>query len=139
MEGAANTVKFCLLSLPGSKNIIYEFGYTVNSPRPQKRLKAEWALWASRIKPNIPLFKIAEMSLIRIDRCYYYPFFYGNNRLRKVDTANMDELLFDVVAQKIGVDDSKFKFGYLDSRNSQDSRVDVILTEVTKAEWETWV
>ena len=136
MKGeGGNTISFRLLSLPGSVNSIYEFGYTINSPRPTRRLKAEWGVWATKVKPYIPLFKVAAMSVIRVDRCYYYPWFYGNGNWRKADTANMDKLLFDIISQKIGVDDLFFKCGLMNSRDSQDGCVDVTLTEVTEAEW----
>jgi hypothetical protein len=134
-DGSRNSVSFRLLSLPGSVNSIYEFGYTINSPRPQHRLKPEWSMWASKAKPYIPSFRIAKNSIIRIDRCYFYPWFYGNGNWRKADAANMDKLLLDVVSQKIGVDDCMFKCGMMDSRDSQDRFVEVVLTEITEAEW----
>jgi hypothetical protein len=134
-SSGSNSVSFRLLSLPGSVNQIYEFGYTINSPRPERRLKAEWSVWATKVKPYIPLFRIAENSIIRIDRCYGYPWFYQNRNWRKVDTANMDKLLFDVVSQKIGIDDSMFKCGLMDSVDSADGFVDVVMTEITETEW----
>jgi hypothetical protein len=130
-----NTVTFTLPSLPGSINTIFEFGYTLNSPRPTRRLKPEWSVWATRVKPYIPRFQKAEMSLIRIDRCYYYNFFYGNKRWRKADVANMDKLLFDTISQKIGIDDLFFKRGMMDAVDSADGKVVVTLTEILESEW----
>lgn len=129
------SVTFTLPSLPGSVNEIYAPGYSIGSSQPQWRLKSEWALWATKIKPHILLFKIAANSIVRIDRCYYYRFFYGNGHWRKADTANMDKLLFDTIAAKIGVNDLFFKCGWMDSRDSAENKVVVTLTEITEAEW----
>lgn len=134
-EVAVNQVEFILSSLPGSVNVIYEFGYSMNSPRPIRRLKAEWAIWASSCKPSIPKFKVAENSIIRVDRCYAYPWFYQNGKWRVCDTANMDKLLFDLISQKIGRDDLYFKCGMMDSIDSEDASVTVVLTEIPENQW----
>lgn len=130
-DSSRNSITFTLPSLPGSTNYIYEPGYSISSSRPSWRLKSEWALWATKVKPYIPLFKIAAGSIVRIDRCYYYPWFYKNGNWRKADVANMDKLLFDTVAKKIGVDDLLFKQGWMDSRDSEENKVVVTLTEIT--------
>lgn len=116
--------------------------YELNRPDsglPRKRLKAEWSLWVSKMMPYIPPFKVQLDSILRVDRCYYLPWFYGNGRWRKVDVVNMDALLFNLIARKVGIDDLYVKQGLLDSRNSPENKVVVVLTEITKAEWETWI
>lgn len=133
--GGQHTVTFTLPSLPGSVNAIYEPGYSIGSSQPQWRLKNEWALWATRVKPYIPLFKVVTNSVVRIDRCYFYKYFYGNGNWRKADVANMDKLLFDVVAAKTGINDLYFKCGWMDSKDSLENKVIVTLTEITEAEW----
>lgn len=133
-DGGINTVTFELPSLPGSVNEIWELNRP-DSGLPRKRLKPEWAIWATKMMPHILKFSIAEDSIVRIDRCYYYPWFYKNGKWRKADVANMDKLLFDTIARKIGVDDLFFKCGLTDSKDSQDGKVVVRLTEITKAQW----
>lgn len=129
-----NTCSFWLPSLPGSVNEIYELNRP-DSGLPRKRLKAEWALWASSMMVYIPRFTIKVNSVVRVDRCYYYPWFYRNQKWRKADVANMDKLLFDTIAKKIGVDDLFFKQGWTDSRDAQSGKVQVRLVEVTESQW----
>ena len=134
MGEAVNQVAFELPSLPGSLNVLYELNRP-DSGLPRKRLKPEWALWVSKMMPYIPAFRVAENSVLRVDRCYHLPWFYGNGRWRKVDVVNMDALLFNVITRKVGIDDLFVKQGFLDSRDSQANKVTVVLTEVTEAEW----
>lgn len=129
-----NTVSFTLPSLPGSLNDIYELNRH-DSGLPRKRLRKEWALWVSKMMPYVPLFTIAENSILRIDRCYHLPWFYGNGKWRRVDVINMDALLFNLVTRKIGLDDMLVKRGMLDSRDSIENKVEIVITEVTEAEW----
>lgn len=135
---SANTVRFTLPSLPGSLNEIYELNRH-DSGLPRKRLKGEWSLWCSRMAPFIPPFTIADTSVLRVDRLYAVSWFYGNGRWRKLDVVNMDALLFNLVTRKIGVDDSKIKCGMMNSIDSKDNRVEVVLTEVTEAEWKSQI
>lgn len=132
-----NSVTFQLPSLPGSVNELYEFNRH-DSGLPRKRLKGEWALWASRMFPHIPQFTVRENSLVRIDRCYYYPWFYKNGKWRKADVSNMDALLFNTIARKIGIDDLWFKQGMMNSRDSEARKVIVTLTEISESEWRAW-
>lgn len=133
-DGSINSVTFELPSLPGSVNEIYELNRP-DSGLPRRRLKAEWAIWATKMMPHILRFEIQQDSIVRVDRCYYYPWFYKNGKWRKADVANMDKLLFDTIAKKIGVDDLFFKCGLTDSRDHEDGKVVVTLTEITKAQW----
>lgn len=134
----ANTVSFVLPSLPGSLNDLYELNRH-DSGLPRKRLKAEWSLWCSRMAVHVPPFKMQPDSVLRVDRCYFHSWFYLNKKWRKVDVVNMDALLFNLVSRKIGIDDSLVKMGMLESRNSPTNKVAIALTEITKAEWETWI
>lgn len=136
-DGRVNSVSFTLPSLPGSVNIIYEPRRSIYTNKPDWGLKAEWAIWATRMSPYVSRFsRVSESSVIRVDRCYYYPWFCKNGSWRRADTSNMDKLLFDTVSRKIGVDDLFFKCGWMDSRDSSNARVDVTLTEVMQVEWE---
>lgn len=134
VETVRNSISFTLPSLPGSLNDLYELNRH-DSGLPRKRLRAEWSLWVTRMMPLVPAFTVQPNSVLRIDRCYFLPWFYSNGRWRKVDVVNMDALLFNLVTRKIGVDDLYVKQGYLDSRNSHDNKVEIMITEVTEAEW----
>lgn len=133
---SANTVRFTLPSLPGSLNDIFELNRH-DSGLPRKRLKGEWALWVTRMSPYIPLFTVQPNSILRVDRCYYLPWFTGKGTWRRVDVVNMDALLFNLVTRKVGIDDLYVKQGYMDSRDSPENKVEVVLTEVTEATWKT--
>lgn len=132
-----NQVGFTLPSLPGSLNELYEFN-RYDSGLPVKRLKAKWAMWVSMMFPYVPAFSIAKDSVLRIDRCYYLPWFAGNGKWRRIDVVNMDALLFNLISRKVGIDDLYVKCGMLSSRNSTENKVDVVMSEVTAMEWGTW-
>jgi len=129
-----NKVSFTLPSLPGSLNDLYELNRP-DSGLPRKRLRPEWALWVSKMMPYIPAFRVQANSILRVDRCYYLPWFYRNGNWRKVDVVNMDALLFNLVTRKIGIDDSLVKQGMLDSRDSEENKVVVVITEILESEW----
>lgn len=133
-DTVVNKAHFELPSLPGSLNEIYELNRH-DSGLPRKRLKATWSLWITRMLPYIPAFSIAETSVLRVDRIYYFPWFTSKGTWRRVDAVNFDALLFNLVTRKIGVDDSLVKYGWMSSRNSQENKVQVTLTEVPEAAW----
>lgn len=118
-------------------NVLYELNRP-DSGLPRKRLKAEWSLWVTRMMPYIPKFSINENSVLKVDRCYFLPWFYGNGKWRKVDVVNMDALLFNLVTRKIGVDDMLVKQGLMDSRNSDANKVEVVITEIIESQWRAW-
>ena len=130
----ANTVRFTCPGLPASLNVLYEINRP-DSGLPRKRLKAEWSLWVSRMMPFVPRFTVQPMSILRIDRCYHLPWFYKNKKWRVVDVVNMDALLFNLITRKIGVDDCRVKMGMMDSRDSLANKVEIVMTEITEAQW----
>lgn len=129
-----NEVRFELPSLPGSVNEIYELNRP-DSGLPRRRLKAEWAIWATRMMQHVPLFTVQPMSIVRIDRWYFYPWFYKNGKWRVADVANMDKLLFDTLAKKTGINDLFFKQGWMGSRDSVSGKVVVRLREIPEQQW----
>lgn len=136
-DTVVNKIHFELPSLPGSLNEIYELNRH-DSGLPRKRLKVIWSLWITRMLPYIPAFSIAETSVLRIDRIYYFPWFTSKGTWRRVDAVNFDALLFNLVTRKIGVDDSRIKAGMLESRDSSANKVEITLTEVLEKEWKAW-
>lgn len=135
-EGSINRVSFTLPSLPGSVNTIYGPRRTMYSQNGWG-LKDEWMIWATKMIPHIlPLpRRLAKNSIIRIDRCYYYPWFTKDGNWRRADAANMDKLLFDTIAKKIGIDDLFFKLGEMNSCDSNKNQVRVTLTEIIETQW----
>ena len=129
-----NQVVFVLPSLPGSVNEIFELNRP-DSGLPRRRLKAEWALWATKMMPHILAFSVQPMSIVRVDRWYHYPWFYKNGKWRVADVANMDKLLFDTLSKKLGINDLLFKQGWMGSRDAVDGKVVVRLSEVTESQW----
>lgn len=136
-DGSVNSVSFTLPSLPGSVNVIYGPKRTIHSVNGWG-LRDEWLLWMTRMTPYVlPLpLKLEPRSVVRVDRCYYYPWFTKEGQWRRADTANLDKITFDLVSRKLGVDDLYFKCGYMDSRDSDNPRVEVTLTEVPCRCWE---
>lgn len=130
----SNVISFELPSLPGSVNEIFELNRP-DSGLPRRRLKAEWAIWATKMMPHILAFTIEPMSIVQVDRWYHYPWFYKNGKWRVADVANMDKLLFDTLAKKLGINDLLFKQGWMGSRNAVDGKVVVRLTEILEAQW----
>lgn len=135
-EAGVNTVSFTLSSLPGSVNVIYGPKRTIHSANGWG-LRDEWLLWMTRMTPYVRGLprSLQSDSVIRIDRCYYYPWFTKTGQWRRADTANMDKITFDLISRKLGIDDLYFKCGYMDSRDSDNPRVEVTLTEIPKIEW----
>jgi len=129
-----NEVRFVLPSLPGSVNEIYELNRP-DSGLPRRRLKAEWAIWATRMMTHILPFSIQPMSIVRVDRWYFYPWFYKNKKWRVADVANMDKLLFDTLSKKLAINDLLFKQGWMGSRDATSGRVVVRLREIPEAQW----
>lgn len=132
-----NTVSFTLPSLPGSVNVIYGPKRTIHSPNGWG-IRDEWLLWMTRMTPHVGVLPRRPLpdSIIQIDRTYYYPWFTKERNWRRADTANMDKITFDLISRKLDIDDRYFKCGWMDSRDSNNPRVDVTLTEVTRLEWE---
>jgi hypothetical protein len=120
-----NTVTFTLPALPASVNNIYQIIW-----RQQKvELKPECRTWKSKAKEYVPVFKVAEGSLIRVDVVYFYDFFYKNGKLREFDTHNLMKLLIDAVASRLGHSDKVMKSGSWDSVDDAKERAIVTLTE----------
>lgn len=135
-EGGVNSVSFTLPSLPGSVNTIYGPRRTIHSQNGWG-LKDEWLIWSTKMIPHVLILphKLAKNSIVRVDRCYFYPWFTRDGNWKRADTANMDKLLFDLVSRKIGIDDLFFKQGHMDSYDSDRNQVQVTLTEITESQW----
>lgn len=135
-KGGVNSISFTLPSLPGSVNLIYGPRRTVYSNNGWG-LRDEWLIWSTKMMPHVLLLprSPAKSSIIRVDRCYFYPWFTKDGQWRRVDTSNMDKLLFDTIAKKTGINDLYFKQGLMDSCDDPSGKVLVTLTEIPEQQW----
>lgn len=131
----ANTITFTLPFCPPSVNSLYTVNYKEPDPSRRVTLKEECRRWKSEVHSRVPRFRIAEDSVVRIDWTVHYPWLTKRKSWAKRDTANMMKLLHDAIAEKLGVDDRRFKSGMMDSVNAQVERTVVTLTEVPVSEW----
>jgi hypothetical protein len=130
-----NTITFTLPLCPPSVNSLYQVRFSAPNPADRVTLRPECRQWKTNSKVYIPAFRVAETSIVRVDRTYYYPWLTKKKTWLKKDTVNLDKLLFDAIAEKVGVDDRRFKLGMMDSIDCSVEKTIVTLTEVTMAEW----
>lgn len=133
-----NTITFTIPACPPSCNSLYNILYSERTVRK----KPEVIDWQTRAKLYIkPLPEPEEqMSIIRVDRLYSYPWFSSEGAWLSRDTSNMDKMLFDTIADRLGfrLSDARFKQGMMDSRNGRIERVVVTLTEIRADVWQAW-
>lgn len=123
----ARSVRFCLPSLPKSANSLYYWDRVSRS----KKLYPECLTWKTVAKERIPRFAILNGSSVRIDFVFHYPFLYQNQKPRVFDSANLLKLAIDAIAEKCGFNDYLVRAGSWESRDSEDERVEVTMTEIT--------
>jgi len=116
---------FVIPCLPPSVNALHNIIYS------QRKvvLKPEILKWRSDIACFVPRMRLADTSLLTVDLVFHYPYLYQNGKLRRFDTHNMVKVLLDVIAWKVGVDDSRMKHGSWASVNSTEEKVEVNLRE----------
>jgi Holliday junction resolvase RusA-like endonuclease len=134
-QSAPHTVTFTLPMCPPSVNSLYVIHYKATNPSDRVKLRPECQRWKSDAKVYIPRFKIAEDSILCVDWTVYYPWFTKMKTWAKRDTGNMLKLLHDMISEKIGVDDRRFKCGMMQSVNSAVEQTTVVLTEIPIATW----
>jgi Holliday junction resolvase RusA-like endonuclease len=119
--------QFLITSLPESINSAYNIIFS------QRRveLKPAMRLWKSKVKEMVPRFEgVVNEDLFRIEADFIYPFYYKNGKLRKFDTANLLKILYDAMSEKMGVDDSRFKFGEFSSVHGERESVKVMIQQL---------
>ena len=113
-------LRFVIPSLPPSVNALYYINFRTR----QVGLKPEVAAWKSEAKSHIPIWTDrgeTTSGILRVDSVFTYNWYYQNGKLRQFDTPNMLKALFDVIAEKLGVNDSFLKSGSFESRHSEGS------------------
>jgi Holliday junction resolvase RusA-like endonuclease len=61
------------------------------------------------MQTHIPRFTLSPGAYLHLDMEFHYPYLYQNLKLRVFDAPNMQKLLQDAVAQKLGIDDKHIK------------------------------
>lgn len=134
-EGGVKSVRFTLPSLPASINALYLIDTSgrrrFQSGKPRVVYMGEAGRkWKSDMQLLTPRFDIPDTSLLRIDYTAYYPWHHRNGKRRRVDVHNLMKLLFDTICMRIGVDDSRVSCGSFASVDSQEEKIEVVLTEI---------
>lgn len=124
-EVGVNSISFTL-PIPPSVNSLYQIIYSER----RVELKPKCRRWKSEAKRQVPRFKVGDTSFITVDVAFAYPYRYRNGNLRVYDASNLLKLLLDAVAEKIGVNDCRFKAGSWSSINSEAEEARVTLTEI---------
>lgn len=127
--------RFTLPSLPPSINSAYS---VLPSRGPGGRIHTEIRTkpavrqWKTQAKEAMEVdgFKLHTTSLVWISITFHYPFKHGNGRLRRKDSHNYVKLVCDVVAERLGFDDSRIKAGTWASVDDEGERVEVMVREV---------
>lgn len=140
MGRVRNSVTFTLAGLvPPSVNSLYSVNFKPGTdPNRRIMLKEECRRWVNEASGYVPRFKIADTSVIRIDRTYYFNWFTKMGKWAKRDVSNFDKLLFDMIAKRIQCDDSRFKSGMMHSVNCPNEKTVITLSEVVAQSWSEW-
>lgn len=128
----SNSISFMLPGLPPSFNRLYypaieHIGGRIHS---EIKLRPEVIAWKQSMLKYVPPFAFSPGSLFRVDWTAYYPFKNKNGGLRKLDTSNFQSVLHNMIAARLGFDDSRIKWGSFGSEDAEERRVMVTVVEV---------
>ena len=113
---------FRLPSPPPSMNAIYQIIYG------QKRveLKPEVRAYKSTAKMYVPPFDVTVTDKVGIKMDVSQDWFFKNGNMKKQDVQNMAKVLIDVIAEKMGFDDSQvWDFSLTKVQNTEKTGVQV--------------
>lgn len=118
--------RFIIPALPPSVNALHNVLWS------QRRveLKPEVRRFRSDVKGFVPRMVLATDSLLCVDLTFYYRHHYSNGKLRRLDTHNCVKVILDAIAEKLGIDDCRMKFGSWASVDSGEDKVEVAVREV---------
>jgi len=115
-------LKFIIPTLPASMNQIYNIIYGLR----KIELKPEVRLWKNDAKQYIPPWSYPDESLFWISLEFHGNWRVRSGKIKKVDHANMEKVVIDVVAEKLGFDDSRiFEKRMSRKVQSTDERVEI--------------
>ena len=124
-DGNGGRWAFTIPCLPPSQNALHDIIYS------QRRvvLKPTVLKWCSDAKLFVPRIQLQSSSLVEVNATFYFSLYYANGKVRKQDSANLLKILLDVIANKVGFDDSRIRRGSWDSVDDKNERVEVVLSE----------
>lgn len=95
--------KFILPALPPSLNSIYKINYISKQVYLDKSVKE----FKSIVYPLIPQIKIPEGQALELKIRYYGMFLNkSDGKIKRKDGQNLDKVLYDIIFEKWGLDDS---------------------------------
>lgn len=98
------TMKFTIPVHPPSVNALYQ----VNHKFRTVELKPEARFWKSNAKPHIPSrtdFAPFQGKKLRLTLTVRMDWYYKNKNLKRLDVTNMEKVIVDTIAEKLGFDD----------------------------------
>lgn len=98
------SVTFTIQGLPPSYNKHFKINYNFR----EVYLSDETKTFKTKVKFLIPQITITEMDKLRVTIMYNHDWHYKNGKIRKKDIQNLDKLLIDAIAERLGFDDSQF-------------------------------
>lgn len=101
VEGGA--VEFRLPAPPPSMNSIYNILYF----KRRVEMKPEVRAYKNQAKMYVPMFSTEKSDKVGISMSVAQDWFFKNGAIKKQDVQNMAKVLVDVVAEKMGFDDSQ--------------------------------
>lgn len=122
----SKSIRFTLPSLPISANR----SHVIDFRRRRVILSDDARKWKSDMMLLMPRFSISEGSFLHVDFVAHYRFYHRNGKLRRVDTSNLQELLHNTIAARIGIDDCYIKSASFTSVDNQDEKIEVTISEI---------
>lgn len=120
-------MKFKVEGLPPSYNKHFKINYNFR----QMYLTREAREFKVRVKMSMPPWtsSLQPSTLFKLTVWYHHKWYYKNGKVRKLDIQNLDKLLIDAIAKKIGVDDCQIFEVHLFKVSSNDTFTEVELEE----------
>ena len=120
-------ISFKVTGLPVSYNKHFQIIWSLK----QCQLSPEAHAYKNRVKLSIPPVEIDDDKSLSIEVDYHYNFYYKNGKLKKIDSANCDKILYDAISERLGIDDSLFKTRLVhDYHNEKESFVEVRIDKI---------
>jgi len=97
------SVDFRLPTPPPSMNALYQIHYA----KRQVFMKPEVRAYKNTAKLYVPPFDTKKEDMLGIEMAVSQDWYFKNGAMKKQDVQNMAKVLIDIVAEKMGFDDSQ--------------------------------
>lgn len=102
VRSGEDVLRFRIPSLPASMNAIYQIMFHLK----QVQMKPEVRLWKTQAKMFVPPWKpINADGFLKIKLVFHGDWFFKNGKVRKIDLPNLQKIVVDAIAEKLGFDD----------------------------------